>query len=156
MNVRHDMVTVFVARPAGTSHEFLQLRRVPVSYMGGTWQTVRGKIKAGETAVQGALRELREETGLTPIEFYRVPGIESFYTQPDDTIWHNAAFFAIVDRAAPITFNHEHDAHRWVPAGEVDAHFMWPDERRLIGEIVHEILGNGLAKLHLIVPLQTD
>ena len=62
MNVRPDMVAVYVVRPdeSGTSHEFLQLRRSAGDYMGGTFQTIRGTSEPGETAVQAALRELRE------------------------------------------------------------------------------------------------
>ena len=153
MNVRHDMVTVFIARPAGTSHEMLQLRRVRDSYMGGTWQTVRGKTKPGETAVQAAVREMREETGLSPREFYRLPSTETFYTLPDDTMWHNAVFFALVAPDVAITLNHEHDAHRWVPLSNVKDAFMWPGERRLIAEIQDEILTPGLAKPHLFIKL---
>ena len=158
MNVRHDMITVFIARPAPPasdgSHELLQLRRVPASFTGGTWQTVRGKIKPPETAVQGALRELREETGLVPKEFYRLPSLESFYTEPNDTIWHNPVFFALIGRDAPdIQMNHEHDAYRWVPLANVKDTFMWPGERALIAEIQSEILSAGLAKPHLIIKL---
>jgi dATP pyrophosphohydrolase len=152
MNVRHDMITVFVVRPAGSGHELLQLRRVPTSYMGGTWQTVRGKIKPGETAIQGAVRELKEETGLSPREFYRLPSIESFYT-PDDTIWHCPVFFALVAADAAVTLNHEHDAHRWVAWSNVKNALMWPRERQLIVEIEREILHDGLAKPHLIIKL---
>ena len=47
MNVRHDHVTVFVARPAVSTREFLQLRRSAGDYLGGTWQTVRLSRKAG-------------------------------------------------------------------------------------------------------------
>ncbi len=66
MNARHGMVTVFVIRPAGEgiSHEFLQLRRARSDHIGGTFQTIRGTVEAGENSIAAARRELREETGL--------------------------------------------------------------------------------------------
>ncbi|MEO6435364.1 MAG: NUDIX domain-containing protein [Tepidisphaeraceae bacterium] len=155
MKTRYDMVTVFVARPdaSGAPHEFLQLLRSPGQYMCGTWQTISGGIEPAETAVAAALREMREESGLTPIEFYRLPSIESFYTVADDTIWHPAAFFALVSRDVKVALDHEHTDHRWASIDRVNETFMWPGERALIREIRDEILGNGLAKPHLLIKL---
>src|SRR4051794_15154674 len=108
------MVTVFVLRPdeSGTSHEFLQLRREPADFMGATWQTVRGTAEGDEKAWQAALRELKEETGLTPREFFKLSALESFYVVKDETVWHCPAFVALVPRDAKITLNEEHDAAR--------------------------------------------
>src|SRR4051812_38096329 len=117
MKTRSDMVTVFVARPdsAGTSHEFLQLHRAPDDYMGNTWQIVRGTLEPGETAIEGALRELREESGLVPTEFYRLGRVESFYRAIDDTLWHSVSFVALVGQDAQVVLNEEHDDARWMP-----------------------------------------
>ena len=70
MKTRSDMVTVFVLRPdqSGDSWEFLQLQRAKDDYMGGTWQIIRGGSNPGEHMVAAALREMREETGLSPQE----------------------------------------------------------------------------------------
>ena len=155
MKARHDMITVFIVRPdgPGTSHELLQLLRAPAEYMGGTWQTIRGGVEAGETAVAAALRELREESGLTPAELYRLSSLESFYTEADDTVWHAPVFCALVARDAAVKMDHEHTDYRWVPIDAADRSFMWPGERALIDEMRHEILFGGLAKPHLLIKL---
>jgi dATP pyrophosphohydrolase len=157
MNARHDMVTVFVVRPRAdlSSHEFLQLRRVATDYMGGTYQTIRGGIGRGESGAAAALREMREESGLTPIEFYRLGSVESFYVPADDAIWHAAAFCAIVGPSAEPTLNDEHDAARWVRAEQADEAFMWSSERPLIEEINRVILGNGPAKPYLRLDVES-
>jgi 8-oxo-dGTP pyrophosphatase MutT (NUDIX family) len=149
------MVTVFVVRPdaAGTSHEFLQRHRVPEDYMGNTWQLIRGGLNPGENAVHGALRELHEESGLTPAEFYRLGTVESFYTPIDDTLWHSVAFCAVVSRDARITLNEEHDGSRWIPRREFPAACTWASERNLLDELFAEILDNGPAKPLLHIPL---
>lgn len=155
MNVRHDMVTLFVARPAGTSHELLQLRRISGDYMGGTWQTVRGMIETGETAAQAALRELGEETSLWPFELYALSSIESLYIQHADTMWHCPVFGVIVS-SGKVVLDAEHDEHRWVALESIDRSFMWPTERSLIREFRDEILGDGLTKPHLRIDLPLD
>src|SRR5689334_6458483 len=111
MRSRHDMVTVFVVRPDknGQSHEFLQMRRSADDYMGGTWQIVRGGVDENEPMIKAALREMREETGLIPRDFYRLGTVESFYTEIDDTLWHAIGFCAFVDRDQEVKLNEEHD-----------------------------------------------
>lgn len=141
MNVRHDMVYCFAARRAQNGgHEFLQLRRRKDDFMGGTWQPVCGRIENGEIAWRAALRELREETSLTPIEFYVIEFVNSFYIPSQDTLWHCANFLAIVDPAAEVRLNEEHDAFRWVNQRDVETSFMWPGDRRAIREAIAQIL----------------
>ena len=156
MNIRTHKIVVFIARPAagGGGHEFLQMRRRGDEPLAGTWQTVRGSIESGETAAAAAIRELREETSLQPVEFYRLGSVETFYDLDSDAIWHSAAFFALLGPGATVTLNDEHDAARWVANNEVDTHFMWPSEKPLIREIREELLGKGgLCKRYLKIDI---
>ncbi|HEX8912314.1 MAG TPA: NUDIX domain-containing protein [Humisphaera sp.] len=152
MTVRQDMIACHVIRPGpagGESHEFLQLRRSAGDYLGGTWQIVRGRLEPKETAWQGALRELREETGLAPAEFYKLSLLESFYLVPGETIWQVPSFVAVVPREAEVVLNEEHEAYRWVPRDEIDALTMWAGERLVLAEVMREICDEGLSKPHI-------
>ena len=155
MNTRFDMVCCFVVRPgeSAESHEFLQLRRAPDDFMGGAWSTVRGTLEAGETGWGAALRELREEAGIAPAEFYQLDTLDIFYLHGDDTIWHCPGFCALVARDVTVTLNAEHDAFRWVDRSRVDRDFLWPGERAQIAELCREILDNGPAKPYLRIRL---
>ena len=154
MQVRYDMVACFVVREAQPrQHEFLQLRRSPDEFLGGAWSTVRGKIESGEKAWQAALRELREEAGITPTDFYQLDTVDIFYLHGDDTLWHCPGFAALVPHDTPVTLNPEHDAFRWTPRTEIDHAFMWPGERAQLAELCREILDHGPAKPYLHIPL---
>lgn len=157
MNVRSDMVAVYVVRPdaTGGSHELLQLRRAAGDYMGGTFQTVSGTSEPGETASQAALRELREETGLAPAEFYRLGSCETFYIPAGETVWLCPAFCAVVARDARVALNDEHDDLRWVPVAGAEDFFMWSSQWPSLDEIRRVILGNGPAKPHLRIDVES-
>jgi dATP pyrophosphohydrolase len=155
MTIRGDMICIYIARPnaAGTSHEFLQLRRIPEDYLGGTWATVYGMMEAGETAFGAALREMKEESGLVPREFFRIGAAPSFYTDVNDTLWVVPSFCALVDRDVEIKMDHESDAYRWIDCSDVERAFMWPTDRQSIALICRDILADSEAKAHLRIPL---
>jgi dATP pyrophosphohydrolase len=150
----HHYVSLFVARQtASNSHEFLQVLRVRGKYMGQTWQLVTGGIDEGETAWQAALRELREETGLAPIELFQVDVLNTFYLAKTDTISMSPMFCAIVAPDAHVQLNHEHTEFRWVPRDQMESRIMWPGERAAFVELCREILDNGPAKPHLKIEI---
>jgi dihydroneopterin triphosphate diphosphatase len=149
----HYYASCFVVRPAGQAHEFLQLLRAPGKYMGETWQLVTGGIEPDETAWQTALRELREETGLTPAEFYQLDVVNTFYIARSDTIFHSPMFCAIVAPQAQVRLNPEHTDFRWTPRSRIESSLMWPGEKTALRELMAEILDNGPAKPYLRLEL---
>jgi len=78
-NIRVDVIDAYLLRPGGSGLEVLVLRRAAGGRSPGSWETVHGHIEPGETPVQAALRELREETGLEPARLYNVSRVEAFY-----------------------------------------------------------------------------
>lgn len=157
MTPRYDMVNCHVIRPSpdGRLGEFLQLLRAGGDYGAGMWAIVRGRIEAGETAWQAALRELREETTLAPTEFYALNTLDTFYLARDDAVWHVSGFVAVVARDSAIRLNEEHEESRWVSRDAVDASYLWPGERAQLNELLREIVDSGPAKQFLQVRLHS-
>ena len=155
MNVRYDMVTCFAVRPRpdGALGEFLQLRRARGEFLEGAWGAIHGRIERGETAWQAALRELREEAGLAPAEFYQLDTINQFYLVAGDCVWHVPGFCAVVSRDVMITLNEEHDDFRWIDRSRIERDFLWPGERRQLEELCREVIDDGPARSYLRIRL---
>lgn len=147
-----NIIDLYVYRIRDGSPEFLVLHRAPGT-LGGTWQSVHGKIEEGETAWQAALRELREETGLTPTRFHQVDAVNTFYVAREDTIHLCPSFAAQVAAEACVVLNDEHDAFEWLDVESATARFPWPGLRRAVREICSEIIAGGPAEKHLRIEM---
>lgn len=74
------IIEVCVFRFINDRAEYLVLKRSPTEKMyPGLWQFVSGSIEDREKAVDAALRELKEETGMSPKRFWVVPHTNTFY-----------------------------------------------------------------------------
>jgi dihydroneopterin triphosphate diphosphatase len=142
-------VAVLIIRQRASNHQLLMACRTPGRYMGGTWQLVTGGLEPDEIAWQGALREMREETGLAPREFYRLSTLTSFYRPDNDSLNTAPMFCAIVEEAAEVRINSEHTAFEWIDLEEAEQRLMWPSDREALRELRSVILEGGIAKEHM-------
>jgi dATP pyrophosphohydrolase len=158
-DIRADAIAVYIYRRIQTEIQFLQIHRsTATGEYQQSWQTVYGGIETlptgqKETAVQAALRELREETNLTPLRMWQVEYLESFYFMPHDYVLVMPVFAVEIDPLAPITLNAEHDAHRWIPESQIAACFMWRTQREALRYLLDELRHPSAALPHLIVPI---
>jgi dATP pyrophosphohydrolase len=119
--VRSFAISAYVVRIEDGRGQYLLLKRAS-AYLHASWQQVSGRIEAGETGWQAALREIREETGLTPARFYSADVTEVFYEHHQNCINVNPVFVAFVDADAAVVLSpDEHDEFRWVTPDQAAA-----------------------------------
>ena len=138
-------VALFVTRRGGS--EVLIVHRSPAQ--GGYWHVVAGGVEPGEAIEAAALRELREETGLTAeleeglevVEYVypltEEPGdIRSRYDESVAEVTVTCFRVTAPDDWEPV-LDWEHDGHRWCAPSEAVAALRWPSTadalRRLVG-----------------------
>lgn len=130
---------------------FLLLRRAENNTYPGIWQPVAGKIKPGEKAWQGGLRELQEETGFEPLAFYSLDHVSSYYLHASDEILQVPAFIAQVHHRAP-SLSHEHDAFQWLNLEQAMLQASWSPYRKALSsipELLESSPALALAKISL-------
>lgn len=97
-------------------------------YIGGTWQMVSGSLEHGETGVDAALRELQEETGITPKLFYSANHLQQFYEVGQNCVNLVPVFVAFVDSDCEIQLSSEHTDYMWVSFDRVGDYVAFPDQ----------------------------
>jgi dihydroneopterin triphosphate diphosphatase len=134
------VVDVYILRP---SFQVLVLQRRQDTRCPGSWETVHGHIEAGEPPEVAALREVREETGLTVDRLYNVT-VQPFYLHRYGTVQLAVVFAAFVSEAAAVTLGTEHQRFEWLPPEAARKRFIWPRSRTALDDIV-SLLGSGDA-----------
>ncbi len=93
----------------------------------GIWQFISGSIEKGETAVDAAYRELKEETGITPEAFWVVPRVLSFYDPGWDSLNLVPFFAARVAPGSVPVLSDEHTQYGWYSYEEAQSRLVWPE-----------------------------
>jgi 8-oxo-dGTP pyrophosphatase MutT (NUDIX family) len=152
---RPDLVDVWVYRDVADGPEILLLRRVPGRVLPGLWQGVSGSLEAEERVVDGALRELREETGFArPVveAFFDLDFVNQFHFAGVDAILTAAVFAVRVRPGVEPVLSHEHDAARWLPLEAAFSEVVWPGYRDAIRRIGENLLDPTRARWFELAP----
>ena len=102
---------IVLFRNDSNKNEFLLL-----NYPQGHWDFVKGKIEKNETLHEAALRETREETGISNIEFFDgfEESVEYDFRFKKEDIHKKVIFFLAKTNEKNIKLSHEHNDYIWL------------------------------------------
>ena len=87
-----------------------------LNYPSKHWDFVKGKMEKGETSHQTALRETKEETGISDVEFIHgfEEEIEYYFRADNQDIHKKVIFFLGKTKTKNIILSHEHLDFIWL------------------------------------------
>lgn len=135
MKIVSTLIEAHIFRQVKNDIEFLLLKRSKEVKYPELWQMVTGEIDKNEKAHQTALREIYEETGLSPLKLWVVPHINSFYSPEENEICMIPVFAALVDKNATIKISEEHTQYKWVNKDEAKKLLAWKGQRESVDTI---------------------
>jgi dihydroneopterin triphosphate diphosphatase len=148
------MIEVCAFRITPEGSRYLLLKRAddePV--YPGMWQIVTGALDDGESALAGSLRELREETGLVPLQYWAVPHTSMFYDHRNDAVQILPLFAARVSSEAAVRLSTEHSEFSWVEYAEARSRIVWPAQKAGLDMVEQVIVGGEAAAGFSEIPL---
>jgi len=127
-------VVIFLEKPEGI--HFLLL-----NYPTGHWDFVKGKIEEGENNHQTAIREAKEETGISDLEF--IEGFEekiNYNFQFEGELIHKeVVFFLAKTKTSKVIVSHEH------------LDYAWLDYENALKKITYQNAKNILSKVNNLI-----
>ncbi|HEY6331011.1 MAG TPA: dihydroneopterin triphosphate diphosphatase [Blastocatellia bacterium] len=133
-------VQVVIFADDSGSRRYLLLHRIESH--GGFWQSVTGSLEPGETAIQAALRETKEETGISALVArlidLRITNVFKIAPQwlprfPPGTVYNEEVCFALAAPESEIVLDHrEHDDYMWAGYNESMELVYWESTRRAL------------------------
>ena len=136
------VVDVYVIRPLAEGWKVLAVQRADNTRCPGAWETIHGRLNKSERPEDGAVREVREETGLSISRLYNVT-VQPFYLHMFGTVQLAVVFAAFVEEPADVKLGEEHQQFEWLSPHEASSRFIWPREREALSHIVHLLAGGN-------------
>jgi dATP pyrophosphohydrolase len=117
---------VFIKTKSGL--KYLLLKRAEEKIYGGLWQCVTGKIEADEPAWKTAVRELKEETGLTPINMFVADHVSQFY-EANKNRMNLIPVFGIEVDSDEVKLSDEHSKFVWADFDFAFKKLVWRGQK---------------------------
>jgi dATP pyrophosphohydrolase len=132
------VVDCYVYRQTDDGLKFLLMKRNLNKIYENLWQGVAGKIEDGETAPEAAIRELKEETGLDPVNMFVADHVSRFYEVHEDRVNLVPVFGMEVD-SDEVMLSEEHVDFKWVIIKEALKTLVWNGQKKGI-QTVHDMV----------------
>lgn len=114
-----------------------------LQYQAGHWDFSKGNIERGETEQEAAIRELKEETGIT--SFNRIPGfkekINFVFRRERQTVHKEVTYFLAETKQLKIKLT-EHSAYQWLPYGKALHQLTFKNSQNLLIKVNQYLQNN--------------
>ena len=139
--VKVRVVDCYIYRHTLDGIRFLLIKRNLNKIYEHLWQGVAGKIEKGETSSEAAIRELKEETGLSPLNIFVADHVSKFYETHRDRI-NLVPVFGIEVDSENVILSEEHISYKWVDIDEAIETLVWNGQKKGIQTVNDMVINN--------------
>ncbi|WP_421385262.1 NUDIX hydrolase [Bacillus salacetis] len=110
-------VAAVLLKKVNNEYRVLLLKRATPA-LKDVWCYVGGSIEEGEKAWESALREVKEETGISNISLYTSNKFDQIYSPEGNYIYIAPVFVGFVEENQEVKLNDEHSDLKWLSFSE--------------------------------------
>ncbi|MBI4182333.1 MAG: NUDIX domain-containing protein [Candidatus Aenigmarchaeota archaeon] len=136
-----------IEKSAGVLLYRMPLQFLLLHYPAGHWDFPKGKLEKGETEQQAALREVREETGITRVRL--LPGfresVQYYFRQDGKTIRKTVVYFLGETDQHEVQISFEHQGFLWLAPPEALRQVTFHNARSLLQKALIHLQRRGVA-----------
>lgn len=134
-----EIAEIFIYRKVRDTFEYLLLKRNYNETYAGIWSIAGGKIEKDEKALEAALREMKEETGLKAKRLFLLEKVSVFFEHRDDKMHLVPVFLAEAKDNDGVILSEEHSEFAWMNFDEAYEKIHWKDWKKNL-KTIHRIL----------------
>ena len=132
---------IVLFRNISNENEFLLL-----NYPQGHWDFIKGKMEKNETPRETALRETKEETGISDIEFIDgfEESVEYDFRFNNENIHKKVIFFlAKTETLQTVSLSHEHNDYLWLAYNDALKKTTYGNAKNVLSKANEFLLSTG-------------
>jgi len=141
IDIESPGINVAIIKKDPDGWKFLMLRRADKEIYPGLWGFLTGGREGGETVPQLAVREMAEETGLTPEKLWATEYVFQFYEPTVDKIWLLPVVVAVVAPGSRVKLSPENSDFRWLDGSAAIDLVIWQNLKEVLRNINRELAG---------------
>ncbi|MFH1520635.1 MAG: NUDIX domain-containing protein [Candidatus Micrarchaeota archaeon] len=131
-------IILFMEQKLGLPRIYLLLH-----YVEGHWDFTKGHVEPGESEINTALREVKEETGIIDLDL--IGGFKEIldykYTRNKEQFHKDVLFFLARSKNKNINLSHEHTEFLWLSYGEARKRLTYENAKKILDK-AHTFLNN--------------
>lgn len=139
--IRCSGIAVVLLKEIDGEYKVLLLKR-STSVLKNAWCYIGGSIKKDEKAWEAAIREVREETGITKVSLYSSNTFDQFYSPVENYIYIAPVFVGFVDTSQVVILNYEHSEYKWLTFNEAIEKATMPGNDKVLKFIEKHFVKN--------------
>ncbi len=105
-----------------------------LKYQAGHWDFPKGHIESNESEIDAALRETKEETGISGVSL--IEGFKEklsyFFTQDGRKVYKEVVYFLAESKSTEVKLSFEHIGFEWLPFKEAMARITFNSSRKIL------------------------